>query len=224
MEAMLRDWVNWSWLSGDHIVEQHVHNIAVIDWFVGAYPVKAVSMGGRLRRVTGDQYDFLSTDFTDENGMHLLSQCRQIDGCANEISEYLVGSEGSTNCRGTIWHKEGKIVWQYQEAEKEQETPGQVTMLDPERSDISPYDQEHVDRVTAIRTNKPINEAENTAKSTLTAIMARLSAYTGKETTWEQMMSLDLKLGPTEFAMGPVPSITATVPVPGTSKAVPAAE
>jgi myo-inositol 2-dehydrogenase / D-chiro-inositol 1-dehydrogenase len=224
MEAMLRDWVNWSWLSGDHIVEQHVHNIDVINWFVGAYPAKAVSMGGRMRRVTGDQFDFFSTDFTYENGMHLLSQCRQIDGCANEISEYLVGTEGSTNCRGTIWDKDGKIVWQYQEPAKEQETPGQVTMLDPEKSDVSPYDQEHVDLVTAIRTNKPINEAENTAKSTLTAIMARISAYTGKETTWEQMMSMDLKLGPAEFAMGPVPNITATVPVPGTSKAVPASE
>ncbi len=162
-------------------------------------------MGGRMRRVTGDQFDFFSTDFTFENGMHLLSQCRQIDGCENEISEYLVGTEGSTNCRGTIWDKEGKIVWQYQEAAKEQETPGQVTMLDPEKSDISPYDQEHVDLVTAIRTNKPINEAENTAKSTLTAIMARVSAYTGKETTWEQMMSMDLKLGPAEYVMGPDP-------------------
>jgi predicted dehydrogenase len=220
MEAMLRDWVNWSWLSGDHIVEQHVHNIDVINWFIGAYPVKAVSMGGRMRRPTGDQFDFFSTDFTYENGVHLLSQCRQIDGCANEISEYLVGTEGSTNCRGTIWDKEGKVVWQYQEVSKDEDTKGQ--MMDPEKSAVSPYDQEHVDLITAIRTNKPINEAENTAKSTLTAVMARLSAYTGKETTWEQMMSADLKLGPAEYAMGPVPAIQAVIPIPGTTKNAPA--
>jgi predicted dehydrogenase len=218
MEAMLRDWVNWCWLSGDHIVEQHVHNIDVVNWFTGAFPVKAVSMGGRMRRPTGDQFDFFSTDYTYENGMHLLSQCRQIDGCANEISEYLVGTEGSTNCRGTIWDKDGKIAWQYQEESRDEDTKGQL--MDPERSAVSPYDQEHVDLVTAIRTNKPINEAEATAKSTLTAIMARISAYTGKEVTWEQAMASNLKLGPAEYVMGPVPGIQAVIPIPGTTKAV----
>ncbi|MBT4484385.1 MAG: Gfo/Idh/MocA family oxidoreductase, partial [Candidatus Latescibacteria bacterium] len=95
MEWMIRDWGNWCWLSGDHIVEQHVHNIDVVNWFTGMYPVKAVGFGSRQRRVTGDQYDFFSVDFEYENGMHLHSMCRQIDGCANNVSEYLVGTKGS---------------------------------------------------------------------------------------------------------------------------------
>jgi len=86
MEWMIRDWVNWTWLSGDHIVEQHVHNIDVINWFTGKHPVKAVGMGARMRRVTGDQYDFFAIDFEFDGGLHLQSMCRQINGCANNVS------------------------------------------------------------------------------------------------------------------------------------------
>jgi myo-inositol 2-dehydrogenase / D-chiro-inositol 1-dehydrogenase len=232
MEGMLRDWVNWSWLSGDHIVEQHVHNIDVIHWFAGAFPVKAVGYGGRMRRVTGDQYDFFSVEFTfsagqdkdgkeREGGFHNASYCRQIDGCKNDISEYIWGTEGFTNCKDTIFDKEGNIVWQYVEDSKSE--PGKKS--DPGYSAVNPYDQEHVDLVTAIRTNKPLNEAEATAKSTLAAIMGRMSAYTGKEVTLEQVMTSDLKLGPKEYVLGPVADIKPEVPVPGTSKAAkPAAE
>ncbi len=212
MEAMLRDWVNWAWLSGDHIVEQHVHNIDVGNWFAGGYPIKAVGYGARMRRVTGDQYDFFVVDFVYdkaaalEDGAHMSSFCRQIDGCANSVSEYVMGTEGSTNCKDSIFDKEGKLVWQYQEAGK-----------DPGKSAFNPYEQEHVDLVNAIRTNAPINEAESTAKSTLTAIMGRIAAYTGKEVTWEQMMASDLKLGPKEMVMGPV-AMQAVVPIPGIDK------
>lgn len=78
-EYMIKDWVNWKWLSGDHIVEQHVHNIDVFTWFSGLKPVKAVGFGSRQRRITGDQYDNFSIDFTMENGIHLHSMCRQIE-------------------------------------------------------------------------------------------------------------------------------------------------
>ena len=196
MEWMIRDWVDWCWLSGDHIVEQHVHNIDVINWFTGAHPIKAVGFGGRARRVTGDQYDYFSVDFTFENGMHLHSMCRQIDGCVNNVSEYIVGTKGSTNCSDTIYKPDGTIAWQF-EGEKG-----------------APYAQEHIDLVTAIRTSSPINEARNTAESTLVAIMGRISAYTGRETTWQEMMDSDLRIGPTEYAMGPV-DIDAVVSVPG---------
>ena len=80
MEWMIRNWVNWTWLSGDHIVEQHVHNLDVANWFFGAHPVKAVGFGSRLRRVTGDQYDNFSVDYTFEDGRHIHSMCRQING------------------------------------------------------------------------------------------------------------------------------------------------
>jgi len=211
MEAMIRDWVNWCWLSGDHIVEQHVHNIDVITWFTGMYPTKALGMGGRMRRLTGDQYDFFAVDFTFPNGMHVESMCRQIDGCTNYVGEYILGTKGSTNCKDTIYDKTGKVVWKYQEPGTE---PGQEPPEKPTEPKFDPYVQEHVDFVTAIRTNKPINEAEDVAKSTLAAIMGRMSAYTGEEITWDQAMESNLRLGPTEYKMGPVP-LRPIPPVPG---------
>jgi predicted dehydrogenase len=203
MEAMIRDWVNWAWLSGDHIVEQHVHNLDTVLWFTGMNPAKAVGVGGRARRVTGDQFDFFAVQFTYENGTRLESMCRQIDGCANDVSEYVVGTEGYTNCKNTIFDPTGKVVWTYQEAG-----------ADPGKSKFAAFDQEHVDFVTAIRRNQPINEAEHVAHATLTAIMGRTAAYTGQEVTWDAMMDSKEHLGPTEYAMGPVP-IKAVVPVPG---------
>jgi len=211
MEWMIRDWVNWTWLSGDHIVEQHVHNIDVINWFTGMHPVKAVSFGARMRRVTGDQYDFFSTDFEMENGMHVHSMCRQIDGCVNNVSEFVVGTKGSSNCKDTIYKLDGSIAWKYEYPKKEAGQGGAA------RKKNSPYVQEHVDLVTAIRTGKPINEAANTATSTLVAVMGRISAYTGTQVTWDEMMKSDLRLGPKEYALGPVP-IKAEVPVPGKGK------
>ncbi len=229
MEAMLRDWVNWTWLSGDHIVEQHVHNIDVINWFAGSFPIKAVGFGGRMRRVTGDQYDFFTVEYTYsagqdkdgkelEGGMRNASYCRQIDGCKNDISEYVWGTQGSTNCKDKIFDLKGNVIWQYTEVSKDPEKK-----LEPGESAFNAYEQEHVDLVTAIRTNKPLNEAEATAKSTLAAIMGRMSAYTGKEVTLEQAMSSDLKLGPKEYVLGPS-EIKAEVAVPGISKAAKPAE
>lgn len=196
MEWMIRDWVNWCWLSGDHIVEQHVHNIDVVEWFTGIHPQKAVGMGGRMRRVTGDQYDFFGVDYEFANGVHVHSMCRQINGCINNVSEYVVGTKGSTNCKDTIYDLNGKVVWVYNG-----ENP-------PE------YVQEQADLVAAIRGGEPINETRNVAQSTLTAIMGRLSAYTGKETVRDEVFNLNMRLGPSEYAWGDVPQGTA--PLPGT--------
>jgi predicted dehydrogenase len=165
MEAMIRDWMNWAWPSGDHIVEQHVHNLDTILWFTGMNPAKAVGVGGRARRVTGDQFDFFAVQFTYVNGTRLESMCRQIDGCANDVSEYVVGTEGYTNCKNTIFDPIGKEVWKYQEAG-----------ADPGKSKFAALDQEHVDFVTAIRRNEPINETEYVAHATLTAVMGRTAA------------------------------------------------
>jgi myo-inositol 2-dehydrogenase / D-chiro-inositol 1-dehydrogenase len=212
MEYMIRDWVNWSWLSGDHIVEQHVHNIDVINWFTGSHPVKAVSFGSRQRRKTGDQFDNFSTDFVYENGMHLHSMCRQINGCANDVSEIVHGSDGwvytadRNHCE--IYDKAGIVKWQYSEYVPDKD--GKPT----HNVKINPYNQEHIDLVTAIRTGKTINEAEGTAVSTLTAIMGRISAYSGKMVTWDEMLNSDLKLGPKVFDFGPV-DVPKVIAVPG---------
>lgn len=212
MEWMIRDWVNWCWLSGDHIVEQHVHNVDVVNWFTNSHPVTAVGMGGRARRVTGDQFDFFSIDYELENGVHVTSMCRQVDGCANSVSEFLVGTRG-TACLDS---KEGKIL----DSKNQTIWEGAQTSVEGEAEDSgpnNPYVQEHIDLVSAIRTDAVLNEAKNTAVSTLTAIMGRISAYTGQQTTWEQMMASDVRLGPTEYELGDV-QMEPLPPVPGTAE------
>ncbi len=204
MEFMIRDWVNWQWLSGDHIVEQHVHNLDVINWFTQSHPVKAVGCGGRARRVTGDQYDYFAVDYELENGLHVQSMCRQVDGCVNNVSEFVVGTRGSSNCANTIYDSSGQVAWRYGEEKEGAPAP----------DDNSPYVQEHVDLVTVIRGGQRINETVNTATSTLVAIMGRNSAYSGREVHWDELMESEMRLGPTEYAMGPV-NVKATIPLPG---------
>ncbi len=211
MEAMLRDWVNWNWLSGDHIVEQHMHNIDVINWFKQDHPVKAVGMGGRHRRPTGDQYDFFSVDFVYDDGTHMHSMCRQIDGCANNVSEFIIGTKGKTNCQNYIRDLKGNTLWEYPYQQEGWGPDGQPTG----EVVVNPYLQQTIDLVAAIRNNTPYNEAEQCAISTLTAIMGRVSAYTGREVTWEEMMNSSMRLGPEKVVMGPS-NIRAIIPVPGT--------
>lgn len=209
MEWMIRDWVNWTWLSGDHIVEQHVHNIDVSNWFVGAPPVEAVGMGSRLRRVTGDCYDNFSVDFIYDKSVHMNSMCRQINDCATNVSEQIRGSKGysltSSNELHHIYDTEGNVLYEY------------TSPLDAQGEPLEndPYVQEHIDLITAIREGKQIVEAEETARSVLTAIMGRISAYTGKKVTWEEMMGSDLTLGPrSEIKLGPV-DIDRVIPIAG---------
>lgn len=208
MEYMLRNWNNFCWLCGDHILDTHVHNIDIINWFTGKHPISAVGYGGRHRRVTGDQYDFFSVDFDYGNGLFSHSMSRQIDNCANATGELIVGTEGYTNCKNTIYNLDGSIKWQY-EYPKDKE--GKSTKV----VKIPPYIQEHIHLVTAIRTNEYVNEAEQTALSTLTAIMGRESAYSGKKVSWEDIMKSELKLGPSEYSMGDV-DMEFEVPIPGT--------
>ena len=202
MEWMIRDWVNWCWLSGDHIVEQHIHNLDTVSMFIGEHPVKAVGFGSRQRRVTGNQYDNFTVDYEYENGMHLNSMCRQINGCVNNVSDFLVGTKGSTNCHDTIFNPDGSIAWKFEVKEGEKEPN-------------SMYDQEHIDLVTSIRTSEPLNEIIATAESTLIGIMGRISAYTGREVTWQEMMYSDLRLGPDSYTMGTT-EMDFEIPVPGT--------
>ncbi len=202
MEAMIRDWVNWCWLSGDHIVEQHVHNLDIVNWFVGKHPIKSIGFGSRQRRLTGNQYDMFSVDFLYEDDIHYHSMCRQINGCENNVSDLIRGTKGYTNCQNTIYNHDASIKWTFDYGNEDN------------RLQISPYDQEHIDWVTAIRTEKPVNETQAIAESTMTGIMGRVSAYTGKGITWEEMMNSDLYLSPKYYDFGKV-DIDKDVPVPG---------
>ena len=212
LEYMIRNWNNFCWLCGDHILDTHVHNIDVINWFMGKYPQKAIGYGGRHRRVTGDQYDFFSIDFDYGNGVSSHSMCRQIDSCANGTGELIMGTEGYTNCANTIWDLDGKIKWQF-------EYPKDENGNAMNQIKISPYVQEHMHLVYAIRTGNYVNEAERTALSTLTAIMGRTAAYTGRLITWDEIYKSDMYLGPAKMEFGPV-EMKFETPIPGTPVAL----
>jgi predicted dehydrogenase len=184
MAWMIRDWVNWRWLSGDHIVEQHVHNIDAFNWFKGGHPVRAVGVGGRAHRVTGDQYDYFAVDFEYADGTQLASYARQVNGCANAVEERVIGTKGSTYTTSGRAEIKGADTWKYRRAGKDF---------------VSPYVQEHIDLIASIRTGAGLNEAQRIAESTLTAIMGREAAYTGRAITWDEMMQSDMVLGPAEI-------------------------
>lgn len=208
MEWMIRDWVNWKWLSGDHIVEQHVHNIDVFNWMIGKHPIKATGFGSRQRRVTGDQYDNFSIDFEYENGVHLHSMCRQIDGCSNNVSEYVRGTKGYWSSSDfAIRDLQGNVLWQFDgEAEKAR------------FQQTNPYVLEHVDWVNHIRKGEAYVEAGDCGISSLCGVMGREAAYTGKTITWDEISASELDYLPEKLELGKMDMGKCTVPVPGAGK------
>lgn len=176
LASQLWNWYHFVWLCGDHICEQHVHNLDVANWAIGHHPLSAVGMGARVERPHGDPnkvghiYDFFAIDYEYPDGVHVLSQCRQINRCVDSVSEHLNGTKGTAQGGSSI---NGKPV---------------LTRAQ-ERASVDPYVQEHTDLIASIRSGKPENELKNVAHSTLTAIMGRLSAYTGQRVTWERALN-----------------------------------
>jgi myo-inositol 2-dehydrogenase/D-chiro-inositol 1-dehydrogenase len=223
MEWMLRDWVNWCWLSGDHICEQHVHNIDVCNWMMTeslqsatpVHPVKAVGMGGRAHRPTGDQYDFFAVDFHYPNGTHMASYCRQINDCDNNVSEAIIGEKGSLDTSaGFRLVASGQPVMSLPGGRKGKRKKGEaqpsVGGYHP-----NPYVQEHKDLIASIVAGGgKLNEAANVATSTMTAIMGRVAAYTGKEVRWDELLKSDMRIGPREYNFD-VKLFDTKRPVPG---------
>jgi predicted dehydrogenase len=207
MEYMLRNWANFCWLSGDHIVEQFIHQVDVMNWYIDKNPVKAIAWGGRQRRVTGDQYDFFSVEYVYDNGMQTHCAARQITGCSNLSKVQIACTGGFADARGILYNLKGEEVWKYPYPEE--------NSTDPLWKVKDPFVQEHINLVTAIRTGNTINDAEAQVNSTLTTVMARISAYTGKDVTWEEVMNSDLYLGPKTYTFGTVPGIPETIPVIG---------
>ncbi len=207
-DYMVRNWVSFTEMSGDHIVEQHMHQIDVANWFIGKPPEAAMGFGGRARRKTGNQYDFFSVDYDYGNDVHIHSMCRQIDGCYNRVSEHFVGTEGSTWGTGPGPDGFARDV----KAPEFEEYQG-------------PQVQEHVNLLAGILNGNVLNEAENVANSTMTAIMGRISAYTGQLVRWRELMDeslgspwYSLKVSPTaeDFVNGTVVLPEEDIaPVPG---------
>jgi predicted dehydrogenase len=160
-DYMANNWLNFTEMSGDHIVEQHVHNLDVAIWFLGRLPVSALGFGGRARRVSGNQFDFFSIDLDFGDDVHINSQCRQISGTYTRVGELFTGTEGSTTGGGKLSGKDLEVPDFKQDSDN-----GQI--------------QEHVDMIRSIMNGEPLNDAKQIAESTLVAIMSRISAYTGQ--------------------------------------------
>ncbi|HUV65964.1 MAG TPA: Gfo/Idh/MocA family oxidoreductase [Sedimentisphaerales bacterium] len=168
VEWQIRNWLFTGWLSGDHICEQHVHNIDVINWAFGALPEQVHGVGGRQYRTEpqyGNIYDHFGVEFFYPNDVRTISTCRQINGTANNVSERVVGTKGVSDCAGTI---KGENAWSYQ------------------GPNPNPYVVEHTDLIESIRRGNPLNEGKQVAESTLCAIMGRESAYSRQQfkTSW----------------------------------------
>lgn len=197
LEWQLRNWLYFTWISGDHIAEQHVHNIDVCNWAMKDHPVKAVALGGRQVRTDaayGHIFDHFAVEFEYANGVKMHSYCRQQDGTASRVSEVIFGSKGRSNGSGNIWG--GGSDWKYSG-----ERP-------------NPYMQEHKNLIESIKAGKPINEGKQVAESTMTAILGRMAAYSGQEVKWDDAMKLDTNYMPENLDFNSK-LVVAAVPMPG---------
>ncbi len=205
MEWQCRNWLYYTWLSGDHIVEQHVHNLDVVNWAFNAHPVKAMGMGGREVRTApeyGNIFDHFAIEYEYPNGGRVLSMCRQIDGCTDRVSENIVGTKGTVYTDGSNGEIKGPNPFKYADE-------------DPP----NPYEVEHADLIAGIRSGKPLNEGKRVAESTMTAILGRMSAYTGREIKWDWAMNASkLDLSPPSYEFGDL--TVRPVAVPGQTELI----
>lgn len=181
LERQIRNWYHYIWLSGDHVCEQHVHNLDVCNWIMGGHPTKCWGMGARqqLEGKSGEIWDNFAMEYEYANGVRMYSYCGQINRKWSSVSEGVAGSKGSADPSGRIQPKEGD-QWRYKKSEK----------------DISPYVQEHVDLINAIQKDTELNEAKQVTDSTLTAIMGREAAYSGAGVEWDQILNSKFTYGP----------------------------
>jgi predicted dehydrogenase len=198
MEWQLRNWLFTVWCGGDHIVEQHVHNLDVMNWAFGAHPVKCTGMGGRAARTDpmyGNVFDHFAVEYEYPSGARVMSMCRQTEGAMDNVSERVVGTKGFSYTDGADGYVKG---------EKAYKTEG---------TSPNPYVQEHADLIASIKSGKPLNEGKQVAESTLTAIMGRMSAYTGRSVSWEWVMNASkLDLTPPHFEWRELPPLEVAVP------------
>ncbi|QDU94428.1 Gfo/Idh/MocA family protein [Lignipirellula cremea] len=179
LEYQMRNWYYFNWLCGDHINEQHIHNLDVINWLMEGYPVKAQGVGGREVRTgldNGQIYDHHMVEYTYSNGRKSLSQCRHIPGCWNSVTEFAHGTTGTCDISGgKIFNAAGEQTWA---------TEGSR----------GGHQQEHHDLFAELRKGNTPNEAEYGALSTMTAIMGRMATYSGKEINWEDALNSQISL------------------------------
>jgi predicted dehydrogenase len=204
MEWQLRNWLYFTWLSGDHIVEQHIHSLDKMAWAMhDEPPVRAFGLGGRQSRTQpefGHIFDHHAVCFEYANGVKLFSYCRQQNGTPNDVNDYILGTTGTCDVmKHTITARGAKTpTWRHRETKEDM------------------YQNEHDELFASIRSGKPINDGEWMCKSTLLAIMGRAATYTGQIITWDQMLNSQASLSPAKYEFGPLP--TPEVARPGVTK------
>ncbi|MGB5371260.1 MAG: Gfo/Idh/MocA family oxidoreductase [Flavobacteriaceae bacterium] len=210
LEYQMRNWYYFNWLCGDHILEQHIHNIDVANWFLGEYPISAQGMGGRQVRVGkdhGEIFDHHFVEYTYPSGAVIASQCRHQPDTMSRVSEFFQGTKGTVSTEGdnaTLKDWGGKTLFEHRG-----------------KDDPNPYQVEHDKLFESIRKGGVIADAENGAKSTLSAIMGRMATYSGKIIKWDEAMQSNLDLAPDDLSWdSPAPvqpnaDGTYTVPAPG---------
>lgn len=209
-EFQLRNWWHFTWISGDHIVEQAVHSIDRMAWAMNdKTPTKVNCLGGRAARSGpehGNVFDHFSAVYEYDDGRRAFHSCRQIDGCPSDNSDYIYGTKGSCTVNGwvptyVIKDPAGKVSWKF---DGSPDGAGQM------------YQAEHNEFFASIRSGRLINDVHRGANSTLMAIMARMSAYTGQTITWDQALNSKEQLVPDDLRLGDLPA--APVPIPGQTK------
>ncbi|MES2455387.1 MAG: Gfo/Idh/MocA family oxidoreductase [Bacteroidota bacterium] len=217
MEYQMRNWYYFNWLCGDHIVEQHVHNIDIANWVKNAYPVSMQGTGSRAWRTGkdyGEIYDNHSVEMTYEDGAVIHSQCRHFEGIDNRVDESFQGTKGriylSAGNEAKIWDTKGNVLYNYSS-----------------KTNRNPYEVEHEELFEAV--SKGIfkyEDAERVAKSCLTAIMGRYATYSGKTITWKEALNADNSLFPDKLAWDAKPKLLPDgnglypIPTPGKTKVI----
>jgi predicted dehydrogenase len=202
MEFQVRNWLYWTWLSGDLIAEQHIHSLDVAAWVLGdRYPNRCVALGGRQVRTDpqyGNVYDHFATRYEYDDDVKVHSYCRQMPGCAVDVSDNVRGTKGYAEI---FKHSvRGAEDWEWED----------------DRTDM--YQNEHDELFGSIRDGKPINNGEFMCKSTLMAIMGRMAAYTGQAITWDQAWNSQEVLAPASYDWGKVDPALSKVAMPGITK------
>ena len=205
MEYQMRNWYYFTWICGDHIVEQHIHNLDVINWVKQGHPVRAQGMGGcevRKGLDYGEIFDHHAVEFEYQDGSRLFSFCRHIQGCWDSVSEHVIGTKGTCDVGSHIIR--GATPWRFRKHEVR-----------------DAYQKEHDALFDAIRNNKQLNNAEYGANSTMTAILGRMCTYSGKMIEWDDALNSNINLMPEKLAWDANPKVMPDenglykLPVPG---------
>jgi predicted dehydrogenase len=213
MEYQMRNWYYFNWLCGDHINEQHIHNLDVGNWVKQAYPINARGMGGRQTR-TGKEYgeifDHFAVEYEYADGSRMYSQCRHSKGCLNMVTEQFDGTNGVAPKPGLIQTRKGFVLLKHDD-----------------KKDANPYQVEHDELFAAVAANEyKFADAENGAKATLTAIMGRMAAYSGQLVEWDKALNSTINLQPNAYTWDTLPKTLPDkdgwydIPMPGKTVAV----